>query len=248
MSMQNSILLVHGDAEARLLVDAEAAVQAMFPDTPVALLSAWATRPDWLELAAPASLLDSGALPAQDLAALLQQPHRLIVFSLFPAIAVPALRHRDGGVFLAHHGVAATWSPETVAAVESECTQEPPLAAADAAAALEPVIERLQAQGSVVAVCTAFRRVREPLEFHRRGGPPTLRERIRQLNLEVARLSQRTGCFVLDLDRPLAQQGGGSLVADCFGGDGRAAEIALDEFGALLLDALPDGFTLTETS
>jgi hypothetical protein len=47
---------------------------------------------------------------------------------------------------------------------------------------------------------------------------------------------------VFDIDRPLAQEGGAPLDADCFGGEGRAAEIALDEFGALLLDALPDGF------
>jgi hypothetical protein len=32
------------------------------------------------------------------------------------------------------------------------------------------------------------------------------------------------------------------LDADCFGGGERAAEIALDEFAALLLDAMPDDF------
>jgi len=104
----------------------------------------------------------------------------------------------------------------------------------------EPVIERLHDRGSAVAVCTAFRHVREPLEHRRRGGAPSLRELVRRTNLEAARLSRRTGCFVLDLDRPLAQEGGASLGADCFGGEGRAAEIALEELVALILDALPD--------
>jgi hypothetical protein len=113
---------------------------------------------------------------------------------------------------------------------------------------LEPVIERLQARGSAVAVCTAFRRVKEPLEHRGREGAPALRELVRRTNREVIHLSRRTGCFVLDLDRPLAQEGGASLDADCFGGDGRAAEIALDEFAALLLDAMPDDFMPSEAS
>jgi hypothetical protein len=75
-----------------------------------------------------------------------------------------------------------------------------------------------------------------------------LREVIRRSNLEVFRLSQRTGCFVLDFDRPLAQEGGASLNADCFGGDDRAAEIALDEFAALVLDAIPDSLMSSEVS
>ena len=103
-----------------------------------------------------------------------------------------------------------------------------------------PVIERLHFQGSAVAVCMAFRHVREPLEFRVTDGAPTLRTRVRELNLEIARLSQRTGCFVFDMDRPLAQEGGATLDADCFGGDGRAAELALEEFAALALDALQD--------
>ena len=36
--------------------------------------------------------------------------------------------------------------------------------------------------------------------------------------------------------------------ADYLGGDGRAAEIALDEFAAMLLDALPDEITSLEFS
>jgi len=111
--------------------------------------------------------------------------------------------------------------------------EELPISAAEAAMALEPVIERLQARGSAVAVCNAFRHVNEPLDIaavkaagaaragspHQSGSGPSIR---------------RTGCFVLDLDRPLAQEGGASLDTDCFGGGGRAAEIALDEFAALL--------------
>lgn len=249
MPTSNTILLLQGDAEASLLIDADSAVQALFTDSAVQLVRAWATRPDWLHEAAPTSLVESGILPGQiPSSQLLGQPHRLVIFSLLPAIAVPALRHRDGGRFLAHRALLAPWSSDTAAMVSSQCVEEAPLSPAAAAQALEPTIERLQAQGSAVAVCVAFRRVREPLEFHQADGALSLRQRIRQLNLEVARLSQRTGCFVLDLDRPLATAGGASLDADCFGGDGRAAEIALDEFAALLLDVFPDGFSATEPS
>jgi len=243
MSTTASILLLQGDAEARLLADGEAALQAVFADRQVALVKAWATRPDWLDPAAPAPperLRRCGALPDIDVRDLLQQPHHLVILALLPALTVPALRHRDGGVFLAHQGVRAGWTAEMSASVAAECTEELPLTAADAAAALAPVIESLQARGSVVAVCKAFRHVRERRDHRGREGPPALREAIRRLNLEIAHLSRRTGCFVLDLDRPLAQEGAASLDADCFGGSGRAAEIALDEFAAMVMDALPD--------
>ena len=45
---------------------------------------------------------------------------------------------------------------------------------------------------------------------------------------------------MLDLDRPLAQEGGDPLASDCFGGAGHAAELALEELVALVMDALPD--------
>jgi hypothetical protein len=235
-----SILLLEGDAEHRLLADADVAIQSVFADRDVQFVRQWATRPDWLGLTA--SALRSDMLPGTEVRELLEQPHRLVIFALLPAVAMPALHHRSGAMFLAHRGLRANWSPETAAAMAAECAEEPSISPAEAATALEPVIERLQSGGSAVAVCTAFRRVQEPLEHRGREGTPALRELVRGINLEVVRLSRRTGCFVLDLDRPLAQEGGASLDADCFGGGGRAAEIALDEFAALLLDAMPDDF------
>jgi hypothetical protein len=249
--LNTSILFLDGDAEARLLVDAELAMQAVFTDREVRVERAWSTRPDWLEAAAPgapAPLIRSGALPDTDVRALLEQPHKLVIFSLLPAVSLPALHHPDGGVFLAHRAVRAGWSDGVRAQIEAECTETPPMSPHDAAAALEPIIERLQARGTAVALCTAFRHVKEPLEQRGREGPPALREVIRRMNLEVARLSQRTGCFVLDLDRLLAHEGGVTLDADCFGGDGRAAEIALDEFAAVVMDAMPDELMPMELS
>jgi hypothetical protein len=209
-------LLLEGDAEHRLLADAEIAIQSVFADREVQLVRQWTTRPDWLDPAAAQVdfPLRSSVLPGTDVRELLAQPHRLIIFALLPAATLPTLRHRSGAAFLVHQGLRANWSPELAAAVAVECSEELPISPAEAALALEPVIERLQARGSAV----------------------------RRINLEVVRLSRRTGCFVLDLDRPLAQEGGASLDADCFGGYGRAAEIALDEFAALLLDAMPDDF------
>ncbi|MFM2288551.1 MAG: hypothetical protein RL684_1694 [Pseudomonadota bacterium] len=250
MTTTSSILLLQGDAEASLLADGEVALQAVFPDADVQFIRAWATRPDWLgdDASAPPAFVADGAAGLHDVRELLAQPHRLVVFSLFPSISVPALRDRDGGAFLAHAGLRASWSDEQAARVAAECTELPALAPEAAAAALEPVIEALLARGVAVAVTNAFRRVREPLEFRGTGGQRSLRERLRALNLEIARLSQRTGCFVLDFDRPLAQEGGAPLDADCYGGGERAAEIALDEFAALVLDALPDGLPSPEAT
>jgi hypothetical protein len=240
------ILLLQGDAEARLLADAEASLQAVLPHREVKLTTAWVPRADWLDPVAPPPpepLRRRGLIPDVDARELLEQPHRLVLFSLLPSVAIPALRHRSGGAFLVHQGLRARWSPEDREAVMAECTEEPPLSAREATAALEPVIARLQERGAVVAVCSAFRHVKEPLDPKRREGPPSLRELVRHTNLEAARLSQRTGCFVFDVDRPLAEEGGAPLGTDCFGGTGRAAEIAMDELVALLLDTLPDDAT-----
>jgi hypothetical protein len=251
MPTPNSILLLQGDAEARLLADADSVMRVVFPERELRLIRAWTTRPDWLGPDAegpPRSLICAGLLPKDDVRELLKTPHRLVVFALLPSVSVPALRHRDGGVFLAHQALRASWSAEAAARLAAECTTMSSLVPRAAVAALEPVIERLHFQGSAVAVCTAFRRVREPLETRITDGAPTLRTRVRELNLEIARLSQRTGCFVFDIDRPLAQEGGATLDADCFGGEGRAAELALEEFAALALDALPDDLMPMEAS
>jgi hypothetical protein len=251
MPTANSILLLQGDAEARLLADADSLMSVVFPERELRLIRAWTTRPDWLGPDAegpPRSLICAGLLPNVDVRELLETPHRLVVFSLLPSVSVPALRHRDGGVFLAHQALRASWSAEAAARLPAECTTVSSLVPRAAVAALEPVIERLHFQGSAVAVCTAFRRVHEPIEYRITDGAPTLRTRVRELNLEIARLSQRTGCFVFDVDRPLAQEGGATLDADCFGGEGRAAELALEEFAALALDALPDDFVPMQAS
>jgi hypothetical protein len=243
VSKANSILLLEGDAEAQLLADAQAILEAVLPIPDVQLKRAWATRPDWLDplaAAPPAALRRQGLLPDLDPRELLAQDHLLVVIAFLPAIAMPALVHKDGGGFLAHRGLRAQWSSANAGIIAAECTEQAALDPGAAALALEPVIESLQARGSAVALCTAFRHVNEPLEHRSRVGAVSLREQIRRCNLEVAGLSRRTGCFVLDLDRPLAQEGGAALPADCFGGGERAAELALDEFAALVLDALPD--------
>lgn len=250
MSTAISILLLHGDAEARLLADADVAIQSMFVDREVQLIKQWAMRPDCIDLSVPATVdsqkRPSDLVPGTDVRELLEQPHNLVIFSLLPAVTLPALRDKLGTVFLPHAGLRASWSPEVTARVATEYSEQPPLSPVEAARALEPVIERLLASGSAVAVCTTFRHVKAPLQYRRGSGMTDLRELIRRTNFEVFCLSRRTGCFVLDFDRPLAQEGGASLNADCYGGDDRAAEIALDEFAALLLDTIPNDFTSSE--
>jgi hypothetical protein len=243
MSTLTPILLLQGDAEARLLADAQPAIESVLPDRQVQLLRAWITRPDWLDAEAPGppeTLRRRGLVENLDVRVLLEQPHRLVIISFLPVAAMPALKHRDGGVFLAHQGLREHWSPEDAALVHAECEPQPALSPHEAALAFEPIIDRLQQRGAAVAIVTAFRHVREPLRHQASVGLPPLRELIRRANLEVARLSQRTGCFVLDLDRPLAQEGGDPLATDCFGGTGQAAELAMEELVALVMDALPD--------
>jgi hypothetical protein len=198
-----SILLLQGDAEARLLADAELALQLVFPGREVQLSRAWMPRPDWLAS-------DTAAEQVRIARDLLEQPQRLVILTLLPAVTV-----RAG-------------------------TVQAPLCPRDAASALEPIIEHLQQRGTVVALTTAFRHLSEPLQHRQTGAPPSLRELVRRTNFEVARLSHRTGCFVLDLDRALAEIGGGTLGTDCFGGAGQGAELAVEELVALIADALPD--------
>lgn len=189
-----SILLLQGEAEARLLADAELALQLVFPGREVRLSRAWMPRPDSLAS-------DTDAEPVRIARELLEQPQHLVIFS-----------------------------------------------AAEAIAALEPIIERLQQHGIVVALTTAFRHVAEPLQHRLMDAAPTRRHRVRRMNLEVARLSHRTGCFVLDLDRALAEIGGAALGVDCAGGSGQAAELAVEEFVALIADALPEELETVDAS
>ena len=197
-----SILLLQGDAESRLLADAELALQLVFPGREVQLSRAWMPRADWLDSAVD----EEQVRIAREL---LEQPQRLVIFS---ALA------------------------------------QAPLPAPDAAAALEPIIERLQQRGTVVALTTAFRHVTEPLQHRPMDAAPSLRQLVRRTNLEVARLSHRTGCFVLDLDRALAEIGGAALGVDCSGGSGQAAELAVEEFVALIADALPEELETVDAS
>lgn len=237
------ILLLHGDAEAGLLADAAPFVEAALPHLSVEVTAAWAQRSSLLAADAPPppeALRRRGVLPDVDVRELLGRSPRLVLLSLFAELAAPTLRHRSGGEFLAHRTLRAGWTPDQAALVAAECTEVPSPTAAEAAASLQPVIERLQDGGAAVALVTAFRHVNEPIDHRRPDGPPTLRERVRAANLEAARLSMRTGCFVLDLDRAFAQEGGATIGADCFGGGERAREIAQDELLGLVFDALPD--------
>lgn len=237
------VLLLHGDAEASLLAGAEGLLQAVILHRTIEWKAAWCPRADMLAPEAPPpppALRARGLVPDEDPRALLEAGPRLVLLPLLPSVTVPLLRHRDGGAFLMHPGLRAGWSAAEAEAVDAECERVAPLEVGEAAAALEPVIESLQARGAAVAIVNAFRHVREPLAHRRPEGPTPLRDRVRQVNLEAARLSRKTGCFVLDVDRPLAQEGGAALGADCFGGQGRASELVADELLGLVYDALPD--------
>jgi hypothetical protein len=235
-----SILMLHGDAEWRLLGQAGDALQAGFQDREVRFTTAWTTRSDLLDAEAspaPPSLRARGLLPATDARDLLKGSYDLVLLSVLADAVLPLLCGPEGA-FVPHRSLVDGWSAEDKAMLDSVYTEGHRLAPSESARALEPVIRDLQDRGAAVAVCTIFRHAGTPLE-HRLGGTHSLRERIRETNVELARLSHRMGCFVLDLDRTLAHEGGGPLQTDCFGGSGRAEELALDELFALVLEAVP---------
>jgi hypothetical protein len=237
-----SILILQGDAEARMLGQGQATLQACFPECEIDFAAAWTTRSDLLRSngSPPAAWLRTRQLSANDnIHELLERPRDLLLFSVLADAALPILRTPDGDSFVPHRGVVERWTPQQRADVERECSEGELIDPVEAANALEPIIEKMQSRGAAVAICNIFRHTGGQPEH--RGGSTTksLRERIRAANLEVARLSHRTGCFVLDIDRALAHEGGGALQADCWGGTGRAEELALEELVALVLEAVP---------
>ena len=245
------ILILQGDAEARLLAGAPELLPAAFPQAGLRVSTAWSTRSELLLPGAPGlprAVAARGLVPGIPARELLEQSWKLVIFSLLPDAALPLLRWNGDGALVAHRAVREGWSPVDAAWVEAESRAEELGDPAASARELEAVIEPLQQRGAVVAVTTVFRHVLAGLEHRRGPGPASLRERIRQTNLEATRLSHRTGCFVLDLDRALAHEGGAALQADCFGGSGRAQELALDELLALLLEAIPDELQALEVA
>ena len=220
-----SVLILAGDAEGRLFAQAEPTLQACFPNAELSVTSAWTTRSD---------LLGDDARVAE----LLKQPHDLVILSTLADVALP-LWSGPQGRFVVHRGVAEAWSPSERSEVEKSSSMGALIELETAVKSLEGVVEQLMERGQAVALCNVFRHVPEPLQHRLTPGPDSLRRRTLMMNLEVARLSQRTGCFVVDLDRVLAHEGGAALNADCFGGGERAEELAIEELVAVVLDALP---------
>jgi hypothetical protein len=214
--MGASILILQGDAEARLFAGAEETLQACFPAADVKVTRVWTTRSDMLG----------------SMAAVLAEKRDMVIFSVLPDAALPAWRG-PRGPFVVHKAQEREGS-----SIEAGSVQEGLVDPEAAARALEPVIAELQERGSAVALCNVFRHV-QGAPSHRADDRNDLRHRIRAVNLEVMNLSRRTGCFVLDVDRVLAHEGGATLGADCFGGEGRAEELAMEQLVALVMEALP---------
>jgi hypothetical protein len=80
-------------------------------------------------------------------------------------------------------------------------------------------VERLQATGAPVFVCTVFRHVRQ-------GAAPGLRERIRRLDRMAVELSHTLGVAVVDFDRAMAHIGARALNSDYRLSGVLAAEVA----------------------
>jgi len=97
------------------------------------------------------------------------------------------------------------------------------------------VVAQLQDRDAQVVLANLFRHVPRA-----RADRAALLSRIRELNALARRVSHETGCFLLDLDRELAHEGGLRLEADCFGGGARAAELAVAELTRLAFEVLAD--------
>ena len=232
-----SVLILQGDAEALLFAQAELTLQACFPSAEISVHSAWTTRSDLLGDAATDNQA-KGGWGKPPISELLAQPHDLVILSTLPDVALP-LWSGPRGRFVVHRGVAESWSASERSEVEGESSVGAMVDLEAAVESLQRVIEELMSRGQAVALCNVFRRVPEPLQHRVTPGSVSLRRRALAMNLEVAKLSHRTGCFVVDLDRVLAHEGGAALNADCFGGGERAEELALEELVAVVLEALP---------
>jgi hypothetical protein len=236
-----AILILQGDAEARLLKEAEATLQAGFPDCAVRVTNTWTTRSDFLGSDASSTPWIRGhqLLPTPGTKEVLEGSYDLVLLSVLADAVLSIQRTPDGGSFVPHRELVERWSAPQRAAIAADCVDGGLLGPTESANVLEPLIEELQHRGSAVAICNVFRHVSSETERRLGRTKSSLRERIRATNLNVTRLSRSTGCFVLDLDRALAHAGGTPLETDCFGGNGRAEELAMEELFALVLEAVP---------
>ena len=232
-----SVLILQGDAEARLFAQAELTLQGCFPSADLRVRSAWTTRSDLLR-EETTDKQANGPFGWPPVSELLKQPHDLVIMSTLPDVALPVWSGPRGR-FVVHRGVAEACSADERSELETGSRVGALIEPETAAQCLESVIGELMDRGQAVAVCNVFRRVPEPLQHRVVPGAVSLRRRTLAMNLEVAKLSHRTGCFVVDLDRVLAHEGGAALNADCFGGGERAEELALEELVAVVLEALP---------
>jgi hypothetical protein len=233
--MGASILILQGDPEASLLADAQATLDACFPASGVRVHQAWTTRSDLLgQPVSPKYGLDPRS--QKSAAELVGESHDVTILSTLPDVALPLLSGGDGA-FVAHKTLAEQWTLDERTKIAESYQDGGLIELEEAEAAFERVIQDLQGRGQAVVLCNVFRHVAEPPQD--RANASSLRSRIRAMNRLVPRLSHRTGCFVMDLDRVLAHEGGAKLGADCFGGGARAKELALEELVAVLLDALP---------
>ena len=106
---------------------------------------------------------------------------------------------------------------------------------AEAEAMLEQRCALLCAAGGPVVVTTVFRHVDLPGEEDN-GRSHALRVRIRRLNFLAAELSRRHGVFVADVDRILADTGGGARRTDYRLGGDAAADLAARGLAQVLVN------------
>lgn len=218
------ILGVVGSTEQSLLTQAAALLSECLPAGCAARVTCHdAVRSDFLSPDAPPipeELYDRGLVPAgwRTHAGPLYQPgRRVVVLSLLADVQQTALRHRrERYLFLPLPGWQRGWTEDQRRWVAAHFVEEPPLtleAVSTQWGRILPEVQRACGAGSVF-LCNVFRHVPGRLPLPSNGRLPSLRERIRRMNLIAADLSHQTGISIVDLDRGLARHGGRELHTD----------------------------------
>ncbi len=200
-----------------------AALRSHRPDVTVRLKHETWTRSDALLAAAgtpPADLLSRspplGAYPAdsQFSTALFDTEADVYVLSIQPDVATNLLRHDRNG-YLLYPNNTSTWNESDRAWLRSEFTPTGCLTAAESAENMIRIVDRLRAQSDRPVLVFNLSPIVPGDNTHCYSGlGETASTRIRQFNLSLVDLSERTGVSIVDVDTLIARHGADQLKID----------------------------------
>ena len=179
-----------------------------------ALLEAGGVVP--AELAARDMPLEAYPATSQFSAAIFTTDADAIVLSVQPDLMISLKRHRRDG-YLFHPAGRLDWSLEDQAWLRSNFDTLGPLDVAQSMGNFTRIVERIRAYTQAPILIYNLSSAVPGEQIHDyRGMEDSLSIRIRQFNLGLIELSQKTGISVIDVDAILARAGADRLKLDAF--------------------------------